>query len=313
VLQWGAQPTLRRGAAIASHKKKVACAHPNCSTPPDPWQRFLRQARRFWDLHSLGMQNQRSIRKERTLFQAFQRQSDLLYFRLQQSCYCAGALLCAWCRDDSARLLGAIQVLSKTACALSMAPKRSARLTIALLLLNQEDCVAGMAVAARRCATLRAARLVPKHVVVALDMVPKGGATLMDAPPRQHKGSSIAPHTAAGRRRGRAPWRAAPPPLLAKASAANMAAAMVNARLLAVPTRCTAFSRPAGDTAGVGTASIHQDASRQQLSTAQTAGSTPRRRRRIDLHSLGMQNQRARRKDNLQGVDARTPLMCNVL
>jgi hypothetical protein len=28
---------------------------------------------------------------------------------------------------------------------------------------------------------------------------------------------------------------------------------------------------------------------------------------------LGMQNQRARRKDNLQGVDARTPLMCNVL
>ena len=281
--------------------------------PPDPWQRCLHQARRFWDLHSLGMQNQRSIRKERTLFQAFQRQSDLLYFRLQQSCYCAGALLCAWCRDDSARLLGAIQVLSKTACALSMAPKRSARLTIALLLLNQEDCVAGMAVAARRCATLRAARLVPKHVVVALDMVPKGGATLMDAPPRQHKGSSIAPHTAAGRRRGRAPWRAAPQPLLAKASAANMAAAMVNARLLAVPTRCTAFSRPAGDTAGVGTASIHQDALRQQLSTAQTAGSTPRRRRRIDLHSLGMQNQRARRKDNLQGVDARTPLMCNVL
>ena len=68
-----------------------------------------------------------------------------------------------------------------------------------------------------------------------------------------------------------------------------------------------------GDTAGVGTASIHQDASRQQLSTAQTAGSTPRRRRRIDLHSLGMQNQRARRKDILQGVDARTPLMCNVL
>ena len=86
VLQWGAQPTLRRGAAIASHKKKVACAHPNCSTPPDPSQRFLRQARRFWDLHSLGMQNQRSTRKERTLFQAFQRQSDLLCFRLQQCC-----------------------------------------------------------------------------------------------------------------------------------------------------------------------------------------------------------------------------------
>ena len=99
VLQWGAQPTLRRGAAIASHKKKVACAHPNCSTPPDPWQRFLRQARRFWDLHSLGMQNQRSIRKERTLFQAFQRQSDLLYFRLQQWCCCTGALpdaRCTW-------------------------------------------------------------------------------------------------------------------------------------------------------------------------------------------------------------------------
>ena len=185
-------------------------------------------------------------------------------------------------QEGFALLMGAIQVLSKIGCARSMAPTASARLTIALLLLNQEDCVAGMAVAARRCATLRAARLVPKHVVVALDMVPKGGATLMDAPPRQHKGSSIAPHTAAGRRRSRAPWRAAPPPQIARASAANMAAAIVNAGSQAAPAKSTAFSRPARRTAGVGTASTHQDASRLQQSTAQTARSTPIRRRRIE-------------------------------
>ena len=48
--------------------------------PPCPWQRCLRQARRFWDLHCLGMQNQRVRGKERTLFKAFQRESDLLCF-----------------------------------------------------------------------------------------------------------------------------------------------------------------------------------------------------------------------------------------
>ena len=142
--------------------------------------------------------------------------------------------------------------------------------------------MSGMAVAAQKCATLRAARLLLNHVAVVLGMVHMGGARLMDAPPRQHKGSSTASHTAAGRRGSRAPWRAAPPPLIARASAANMAVAKMNARWLAAPTRCTAFSRPAGRTAGAGTASTHQDASRLQPSTAQTARSTPRRRRRIE-------------------------------
>ena len=199
------------------------------------------------------------------------------------------------------------------ACAESMVPKRSACLTIARLLLEQEDCVAGMAVAARKCATLKAAGLLLKLAAVAEGMVRMDGARLMDASPWQHKGSSIASHTVAGRRRSRAPWRAAPPPLVQGVSAASTVGAMVNAGSQVAATTVAAFSRPARRTAGAVTASTHQDASRQQLSTAQTAGSTPRRRRRIDLHSLGMQNQRTRRKEILQGVDARTPLMCSVL
>ena len=167
------------------------------------------------------------------------------------------------------------------ACAASMAPKRSARLMIARLLLNHEDCVSGMAAATRKCAILRAARLVFKHMAVALGMVRMAGARLRDALPQQRKGSSIASHTAAGRRGSRAPWRAAPPPLLAKASAANMAAAKMNARSQAAPTISTAFSRPARRTAGAVTASTHQDAQRQQGGMAETVGSTPRRRRRI--------------------------------
>ena len=71
--------------------------------------------------------------------------------------------------EDSAPLLGAIQALSKTACALSMAPKRSARLTIAKHMLKQEVCVASMA--ALKCAKSRAARLVLKLVAVAEGMV----------------------------------------------------------------------------------------------------------------------------------------------
>ena len=188
---------------------------------------------------------------------------------------------------DFARRMGAIQALSKTACARSMVPKRSARLTIARLLPTQEDCVSDMAVATRKCATLRAARLLLKHVAVVLGMVPLGGARLTDAPPRQHKVSSIVSHTVVGRSRGRAPWRAAPPPLLAGTSASNMAAAMVNDGSLAALMQVTAFSRPAGRTAGAGTASTHQDASRQQSSTAQIARSTPRRRRRIERKTNG--------------------------
>ena len=168
------------------------------------------------------------------------------------------------------------------AYALSMVPTASARLTIARVLLDQEDCVPGMAVAGRKCAALRAARLLLKHVVVVLGMVRMDGARMMGAPPRQHEGSSIASHTVAGRRGSRAPWRAAPPPLIAKASVVNMEAAIVNARSQAAPTTVTAFSRPAESTAGAVTASTHQDASRQQSSTAQTARSTPRRRRRIE-------------------------------
>ena len=99
-------------------------------------------------------------------------------------------------QEGFALLLNAIQELPKTACATNMAPTASARLTIARLLLNQEDCVPGMAAAVPKCATLRAARRVLKHVVVALGMVRMGGARLVDAPPWQHEDSSIAPHTA---------------------------------------------------------------------------------------------------------------------
>ena len=98
----------------------------------------------------------------------------------------------------SARLTIARLLPSKMACAISMASKKSAHLTIARLLLYQEDCATDM-VAARKCATLRAARLVLLHAAVALGMARMGGARLMNAPPRQHKGSSIAPHTAVGR------------------------------------------------------------------------------------------------------------------
>ena len=149
------------------------------------------------------------------------------------------------------------------ACAKGMAPTASARLTIARLLLVQEECVPDMAVAAcaRRCATLKAARLLLMPVAVVLGMVRMGGARLIDAPPRQHKDSSIAPHTVAARRRSRAPWRAAPPLLTAKASAVNMAVAKMNARSQAARSRSTAFSRPARRTAGAVTASTHQDAS----------------------------------------------------
>ena len=262
-------------------------------------------------------------------------------------------------QEGFARLLGAIQVLSKTACVQSMAPMGSARLTIARLLLLQEDFVSGMAVAASKCATLRAARLVPKHVAVASGTVRMAGARWMNAPPRHDKGSSIASHTVAGRSApwraapppliakasvanmavaarkcatlkaarlvpkhvavaegmvrmagarwmdapprhdkgssiashtavGRsAPWRAAPPPLIAKASVVNMVAAKRNAGSWAAPAKVTAFSRPARRTAGEGTASTHQDASRLQQSTAQTARSTPRRRRRIERQTNG--------------------------
>ena len=183
--------------------------------------------------------------------------------------------------------MGAIQVQSKMVFALSMAPMGSARLPIARLLPIQEDSVPDMAVARPKCATLTAARRLLKHAVVALGMVHMGGARVMDAPPRHYKGSSIASNMVAGRRRSRAPWRAAPPLLTARASVANMAVAKVNARWLAALTRCTAFSRPARSTAGAVTASTHQDASGQQPSTAQIARSTPRRRRRIKEKTNG--------------------------
>ena len=145
--------------------------------------------------------------------------------------------------EGFARLLGAIQALSKMGCAKSMVPKRSARLTIARLLLTDEDCVAGMVVAAPTCARLRAARRLLLHAAVAVGMVRMGGARLMDAPPQQEKGSSIAPHTAAGRRSSRAPWQAAPPPLNARVSVTDMAVAELerNAGSLAAATECTAF------------------------------------------------------------------------
>ena len=192
-------------------------------------------------------------------------------------------------QEGFARLLGAIQALSKMGCAASTAPKRSARLKIARRMLTQEDCVPGMVAATRKCATLRAARLLLVPVAVAVGMVRMGGARLMGAPPRQDKGSSIASLTAAGRRRrgSRAPWRAAPPPLVQGVSVVNTVAAMANARSRAAPTTVTAFSRPARSTAGEGTASTHQDASRLQQSTAQIARSTPRRRRKIERKTNG--------------------------
>ena len=174
----------------------------------------------------------------------------------------------------SARLLGAVKVLGKMASAASIVPSASARLLIARLLPNQEDCVSGMGAAARKCATLKAARLVLLHAAVASGMVHMAGVRLMGAPLRHDKGSSTASHTAAGRRRSRAPWRAAPPFLTARASVVNTAVAKGNAGSLTVLIESTAFSRPAGSTVGVGTASTHQDASCQQPSTAQTARST---------------------------------------
>ena len=76
----------------------------------------------------------------------------------------------------------------------------------------------------------------------------------------------------------------------ARASVTDMAVAELerNAGSQAAPTRCTAFSRPARRTAGVVTASTHQDASRLQPSTEQTARSTPRRRRRrVERKAIG--------------------------
>ena len=183
--------------------------------------------------------------------------------------------------------MGAIQVLSKTACAISMVRRASARLTIAGLLLTQEDCVSDMVAAARKFATLRAARRVLKRVGVAKGMVRMGGASLVDAPPLHDKGSSIASHTAAGRLRGRAPWQAASPALVQGVSVVNTAAAEVNTESQAAPAECTAFSRPARRTAGEGTASTHQDASHLQPSTAQTARCTPIRRRGIERKMNG--------------------------
>ena len=112
-------------------------------------------------------------------------------------------------QEGFARLLGAIQVLSKMASAANTGRTASAPLTIARLLQTQEDCVPGMA--APKCATLRAARRLLSHVAVALGMVRMDGASLMDAPPVQEKDSSIAANTVVGRRRNRAPWQAAPP------------------------------------------------------------------------------------------------------
>ena len=189
--------------------------------------------------------------------------------------------------EDFARLLGAIQALSKMACAKSTAPTASARLTIARRMLKHEDCVADMAVAIPKCATLRVARLLLVPVAVAEGMVRMDGARSMDAPPQQHQGSSIASHTVGERRGSRAPWRAALLEFKARASVVNTAAAKMNAGSQAAPTKVTAFSRPARSTAGEGTASTHQDASRQQPSTAQIARSIPRRRRRIERKTNG--------------------------
>ena len=68
-----------------------------------------------------------------------------------------------------------------------MAPTASARLTIAKRMLNQEDCVPGMAVTGRKCAKSRAARQLLEHAAVALGMVLTAGARMRNAPPRQHE------------------------------------------------------------------------------------------------------------------------------
>ena len=127
--------------------------------------------------------------------------------------------------------------------------------------------------AAPTCATSKAAKLLPEHVAIAASMAQMDGARLVDAPPVQADG-----------RRSRAPWWAAPPLLLARASAANTAATKVNDGSQATSARCTTFCRPTRRTAKMATASTHQDAidTPATTSTAQTARSAPKRKRKKD-------------------------------
>ena len=74
-------------------------------------------------------------------------------------------------RWGSVLLLGVIQLLSLVGSAGSMVPMGSALSTSAPLLHKQEDCVASMGVAARKCARRKAAALLLKHVVYVASMM----------------------------------------------------------------------------------------------------------------------------------------------
>ena len=121
--------------------------------------------------------------------------------------------------------------------------------------------------------------LLLKNVAFAPNMVHTESASLMVAPLTQYQGFNIATSTAVERRRHRALYRAAPPPLHARASVANMVVVLLNVGLQAAPTQWSAGSRPAQRTVGLVT--VHcQNAGRLQPRKVGTALSIPRNRTR---------------------------------
>ena len=175
----------------------------------------------------------------------------------------------------SALLLSVAQLLQLVNSARSMVPLGSALLATALQLPNllKKEIAGCTAVTARRkYAKSKAAPPWPKHVMSATSMVRKARANLMAAlPTHTVVDLHIAGNTAV-ENRSRAPWRAAPPPLLARVSVPSTAVVKRNAGSQAAPARWSAGSRLARRTVGLVT--VHsKNARRLQIGQVETVPS----------------------------------------
>eukprot|EP00729_Bicosta_minor_P006233 gene6233-biopygen7144 len=184
---------LKRGGHCRKHSKKVACAHPNCSTSLVPGKGVCVKHGAYGICTAWGCTTNAASGKIGHCMKHFKDKATCSTSDCSNRVVARGL-----CIPHGARGFCSTGGCDSGAIKDGLCFKHGAK---GFCTFND-------------CTTAAKAR--------GLCMVLTAGARLMDAPPRQHEGLSIASNTAAGRRRSRAPWRAAPPPLIAKASVVNM-------------------------------------------------------------------------------------------
>ena len=115
-----------------------------------------------------------------------------------------------------------------------------------------------------------------EHRVYVPNMEPMKPANMMTAPITPDLDLNIVSNTAAEGRTSRAQWRAAPPPLDARVSAATTAAGVqANAGLQNAHSNQSASASSATSMVGMAFAHTHQDAARLHSRQVETAGGIP--------------------------------------